>query len=57
MMGLAHERQIVRIVVTGILIEVCDHQACLNLQAADHATPERVDACRYPPRGGLFSWQ
>jgi len=57
MMGLAHERQIVGIVVTGILIEVRDHQACLNLQATDHAAPERICAHGYPAGGGLLSRQ
>jgi hypothetical protein len=52
---LEHKREIIRFVVTSILIEVRDHQACRNLQATNRATPIRICGHCYSSGHGLFT--
>jgi hypothetical protein len=40
--------EVVRVVVAAVLIEVRNHYARLESQAADNAAPELIGRCRYP---------
>ena len=54
MMRLAHEREIVRFVVPTIVIKMRDRDACRDLEAADHATMDRISSSGYAPRAAVL---
>ena len=57
-MRLAHEREIIGLVVAGIVVEVRDGHAGRDLQTAHHAAPYRIRGKGYASRLALLSrWQ
>ena len=55
MMRAAEVGQVVRVVVAAVLIEVGDHYARLQGQAADNAAPELIGGRCYAPGFGLLA--